>query len=210
MRPCCWRPCSRPPNTQRRPKARPCPLSSPPPNGKQANQLNNAPAFAQQAYIKASNAESDDRFGDVIALSGDTLVVGAPYEDSAATGINGSQTNGATDSGAVYVFVRSGSTWTQQAYIKANNSEAGDQFGTSVAIFGETLIVGAPYEDSAPGDIIPSNSLTNAGAAYVFVREAGVWSQQAMLKAANAEANDILGFRHHRPKPRPCGSQWRR
>ena len=159
----------------------------------QANQLNNAPAFAQQAYIKASNAESDDRFGDVIALSGDTLVVGAPYEDSAATGIDGSQTNGATDSGAVYVFVRSGSTWTQQAYIKANNSEAGDQFGYSVAIFGDTLIVGAPYEDSAPGDIIPSNSLTNAGAAYVFIREAGVWSQQAMLKAANAEANDIFG-----------------
>ena len=62
-------------------------------------------------------------------------MVGAPYEDSSATGVGGSQAdNGAQDSGAAYVFVRTGSTWAQQAYLKASNTEAGDLFGRSVAM----------------------------------------------------------------------------
>src|SRR6185295_13476722 len=70
--------------------------------------------WSQQAYLKASNAEADDGFGESVALSGDTLVVGAYGEDSNATGVGGDQTDElASDAGAVYVFTRSGSTWSQ-------------------------------------------------------------------------------------------------
>ena len=81
-----------------------------------------------------------------MAVSGDTVVVGALGEDSNATGVNGNQTNNsATDSGAAYVFVRSGTNWTQQAYLKASNTGAGDGFGfwPSVAVSGDTVVVGA-------------------------------------------------------------------
>src|SRR5213078_3879262 len=99
--------------------------------------------WAQQAYIKASNAGSDDQFGFAVTLSGDgnTLAVSAPYEDSAATGINGNQADDSMpNSGAVYVFARSGATWAQQAYVKASNTgaaEEGDQFGYSIALSGD-------------------------------------------------------------------------
>ncbi|WP_052572936.1 choice-of-anchor D domain-containing protein [Haloferula sp. BvORR071] len=151
----------------------------------------------QQAYLKASNAGDSDRFGFCVAISDDTVVVGAPYEGSAATGVNGDQTsNAAGEAGAVYVFVRNGSIWTQQAYLKASNTEAGDRFGCSVAISGDTLVVGARWEDSAAtgvnGD--QSNNLASAaGAAYVFVRSGTTWTQQAYLKASNATDNDNFG-----------------
>src|SRR5438309_5198892 len=90
----------------------------------------NANSISQQAYLKASNTGAGDYFGSSVAVSGDTLVVGARQEDSNAIGINGNQTNNnATDSGAVYVFVRSGTNWSQQAYLKASNTEPGDEFG---------------------------------------------------------------------------------
>ena len=74
--------------------------------------------------------DADDWFGQSVAVSGDTVVVGAVYEDSNATGVNGDQSdNSADDSGAAYVFMRSGTTWTQQAYLKASNTEPSDYFG---------------------------------------------------------------------------------
>ena len=83
-------------------------------------------------------------FGASVAISGDTVVVGAHWEDSNATGVNGNQSdNSAANSGAAYVFIRSGTTWSQQAYLKASNTEAGDGFGHSVAISGDTVVVGA-------------------------------------------------------------------
>ena len=88
------------------------------------------------AYIKASNAKKDDQFGFTVALSGDgnTMAVGAAAEDSAAKGINGNQADhSALNAGAVYIFVRSGGNWVQQAYVKASNAKAGDQFGASLA-----------------------------------------------------------------------------
>jgi len=106
--------------------------------------------WSQQAYLKASNTGAGDRFGGAIAISGDTIIVGAANESSNATGINGNQNdNSATIAGAAYVFVRSGTTWSQQAYLKASNAEAGDLFGTSVDIEGNMVVVGAPGEDSA-------------------------------------------------------------
>ena len=144
------------------------------------------PSFAQaalQAYVKASNPEGQDYFGNYIALSGDTLAVGAYQEDSCATGINGIQTNGCTNAGAVYVFTRTAGVWSQQAYLKASNTDAGDRFGHSLSLSGDTLAVGAPEERSCnTSGSQADNGCGGAGAVYVFTRTAGVWTQQAYLK----------------------------
>ena len=158
--------------------------------------------WSQQGYLKASNTDATDQFGLSVALSasGATLAVGAFKEDGAATGIDGNQVDrSAPDAGAVYVFTRSGTTWSQQAYVKASNTGVGDQFGLSVALSadGSTLAVGAPGESSAAtgsnGDQT-SNSADQAGAVYVFTRSDTTWSQQAYLKASNTDAADAFGF----------------
>lgn len=159
-------------------------------------------SWAQQAFIKAS-AVGGDQFGISLSLDagGDTLAVGARFEDSGATGIDGDQGDDSVGwSGASYVFVRDDvGTWAQQAYIKASNTGALDEFGRRVALSGngDLLIVGAPHEDSnATGiDADGSNDLAaNAGAAYVFVRDgAGTWAQDAYLKASDASAGDLFG-----------------
>ncbi len=119
--------------------------------------------IAQQAYLKASNTDTDDLFGTSVAVSGDTVVVGAPGESSNATGVNGDQTNNsALNSGAAYVFVRNGTTWTQQAYLKASNTDPGDSFGVSVAISGDTVVVGADHEDSNATGINGDQTNNNA------------------------------------------------
>jgi hypothetical protein len=119
-------------------------------------------------------------------------------EDSNATGVNGTQSDNSADaSGAAYVFVRSGTTWSQQAYLKASNTGASDKFGYSVAIAGDTVVVGAYLEDSNATGVNgdgSNNSAINSGAAYVFVRSGTTWSQQAYLKASNTGANDLFGF----------------
>ncbi len=153
--------------------------------------------WSQQAYLKASNTGASDEFGGSVAVSGDKVIVGAIGESSDATGVNGNQSdNTAADSGAAYVFVRSGSTWTQQAYLKASNTEFDDQFGWSVAVSGNTVIVGAVEEDSSATGVNgnqSSNSAYAAGAAYVFVRSGMTWSQQAYLKASNTDSFDEFG-----------------
>jgi hypothetical protein len=157
-----------------------------------------ADAFAQQAYLKASNTGSGDQFGYSLALSGDTLAVGAYREDSQATGVNGDQSdNSRADSGAVYVYTRSGTVWSQQAYLKASNTGSGDEFGWSVALFGDTLAVGATGEASQATGVNgdqDDDSLAEAGAVYVFVRSGTVWSQQAYLKASNTGSDDTFGY----------------
>jgi len=166
--------------------------------------IRNGSDWSSQAYLKAPNAEAGDKFGNVVAISGDTIVVGAQFESSNETTItNGSgaaSDNLATESGAVYVFVRSGTTWSQQAYLKAPNAEASDRFGSTVAISGDTIVVGAADEDNAETTItngsgvgVDSVAAAEAGAVYVFVRSGTTWSQQAYLKAPNAEAGDKFG-----------------
>jgi trimeric autotransporter adhesin len=158
--------------------------------------------WTQQAYLKASNAQTSDRFGIAVALSADgsTLAVGATLEDSGAGGINANQTDNSADlAGAVYVFVRKGTAWAQQAYIKASNAGAADQFGWSLALSqdGNTLAVGAQGEASASTGINGNqedNSAADAGAAYVFVRRGAAWTQQAYIKASNAQGADRFGF----------------
>ena len=162
-------------------------------------------SWSQQAYLKASNTGQGDRFGGALALSADglTLAVGASGEGSSATGVNGAQDNdGAPSSGAVYVFVRTGTSWSQQAYLKASNTGQGDRFGASVALgkdltHGLTLLaVGAPGEDSAAAGVDgdpTSNSAVEAGAVHIFTFNGAIWSQHAYLKASNTGAGDAFG-----------------
>src|SRR5215475_10107300 len=167
--------------------------------------------WAQQAYIKASNPGQSDKFGFVVSLSqdGNTLAVSAPGEGSAAKGINGDQNdNSIPEAGAVYLFTRTGTTWSQQAYVKASNTGEpgvgdqfadGDRFGFSIGLSadGNTLAVGAIAEDSGAKGIDGDqndNSQANAGAAYVFARNGTSWSQQAYVKASNTDAGDLFGY----------------
>ena len=160
--------------------------------------------WTQLAYIKASNTEVDDGFGNTVMLSsdGNTLAVGAQLEDSNATGINGDDTNNlASGSGAVYVYTRNGaSVWSQQAYVKASNTGQSDQFGFAVSLSGDgnTLAVGANSEASNATGINgdeTDNSTPASGAAYVYTRDgAGVWSQQAYVKSSNTEFADEFGY----------------
>ncbi len=156
--------------------------------------------WAQEAYLKASNTEAGDSFGGSVALSGDTLAVGAPREGSSATGVNGNQfDNGALTSGAVYVFKKTAGSWSQDAYLKASNTNAGDEFGWSVALEGDVLAVGAPFEDSLgygvnPGAGVEANNGAGiSGAAYLFTRSGGVWKQEAFVKAPNTTMNSQFG-----------------
>jgi hypothetical protein len=160
--------------------------------------LRSGNTWSQQAYLKASNTEAEDQFGWSVAVSGDTVVVGAHWEDNNATGVNGNETdNSASLAGAAYVFVRNGATWTQQAYLKASNTEADDRFGQSVAVSGDMVVVGAPREASNANGVNGNetdNSAGFAGAAYVFMRNGATWSQQAYLKASNTGAGDAFGL----------------
>jgi hypothetical protein len=159
-------------------------------------------AWSQQAYIKASNTEADDAFGSSVALSsdGNTLAVGAGGEDSSATGVNGNESdNSIENSGAVYLYTRSGSTWSQQAYVKASNPDVGDNFGYRLALSanGSALAVGAPNEDSSATGVNANhsdNSAPQAGAVYVFSRSGTAWSQEAYVKASNTDPIDYFGW----------------
>ncbi len=167
-------------------------------------------------YFKASNtkgggldfshgspiAYNADEFGSSVKLSadGNTLVIAAIREDSAATGINGKQDDdSARDSGAVYVFTRIEGEWQQQAYIKASNTKATQFFGLQLGLSadGNTLAVGVSSESSAAqginGDQV-DDSANSSGAVYVFVRNNGAWYQESYLKASNAELGDRFGY----------------
>lgn len=166
--------------------------------------------WSQTAYVKALNTGVNDRFGRALALSddGDTLAVGARFEDGDATGSAdpaADDNDNAPASGAVYVYRRPFGDWIGDAYLKASNTGDGDRFGTSVdlASGGARLAVGASGEDGGdtgvtlndPDDTETGNGATDAGAAYVFLRSniAMDWSQLAYLKASNTGMGDHFG-----------------
>ena len=115
------------------------------------------------------------------------------FEDSDATGVNGDPSNnGARRSGAAYVFVRSGTSWSQEAYLKASNTGASDRFGSAVSMSSELVVVGAPLEDSGAAGVNgnqENDAAGEPGAVYVFVRDGTNWSQ-AYSKASNTDADD--------------------
>ena len=134
------------------------------------------PTFTQQETLVAPDAAESDYFGYSVALSGDTVVVGAMFHDGAA----------AVDQGSAYVFVRSAGVWTLQQKLVAADAASRDQFGTSVAISGDTVVVGARFDLGA--------HIIGHGSAYVFVRSGGVWSQQQKLLPADAVSGDGFGY----------------
>jgi hypothetical protein len=121
----------------------------------------------------ASDAQANDNFGYSVAVSGDTAVIGAYAEDT-----------GGSTAGAAYVFTRSSGAWVEQAKLMASDAVYGDYFGYSVAVSGDTAVIGAQFEDTGG---------STAGAAYVFTRTGGAWTQQAKLMASDAQANDYFG-----------------
>jgi len=131
--------------------------------------------WSQQGHLFADDAAAGDEFGDSVAISGDTIVVGAYGDVNAAGDIAGS----------AYVFTRTGTTWSQQDHLFADDAAAGDNFGYSVAIDGDTIVVGAYSDDTAAG--------ADAGSAYVFTRTGSTWSQQDHLFADDAAAYDYFG-----------------
>ncbi len=129
--------------------------------------IHSAGQWLQQSKLLASDGQQGDDFGAVIGLSGDTAAVGAP--------VNGSVR------GAVYVYERVGTTWTEQAKLVAGDAQDGDQLGWSVAVAGDVVISGAPFVDAS------------RGAAYVFRRTAGTWSEEARLVAWDRAVDDAFG-----------------
>ncbi len=161
----------------------------------------NGSSWEQQAYIKASNTDSFDQFGQAISLASDgrTLAVSATGESSIARGVNGDElNNSATNSGAVYLYRDNGNNWVQQAYIKASNTDEFEQFGTSVSLSsnGNTLAVGSQGESSNAMGINSdeSNNLASfAGAVYLYRYNGSNWYQQAYIKASNTNSYDLFG-----------------
>jgi len=161
------------------------------------------PMWSQEAYIKASNNDENDNFGYEIAMDGNTLAVTARYEDSNQTtitnGTSSSSNNSNSNSGAVYIYKRTGTSWTQEAYIKASNSGVNDTFGSYVALDNDTLAVTARQEDSNQTTITngtsssSNNSNGNSGAVYIYKRTGTSWTQEAYLKASNNDENDYFG-----------------
>lgn len=164
--------------------------------------VRNGTTWSQQAYVKASNTRSLARFGNSVAVDGNTLAVGSAGESSNAKGVNGNQADtSAPGTGAAYVFVRSGDSWTQQAYLKASNTSTSSNltggFSISIAVSGDTLAVGGFVEPSSAtgtnGDS-SDRSAPNAGAVYVYRRSGNTWAQEAYLKPPNTRSLALFGY----------------
>jgi hypothetical protein len=136
-----------------------------------------APAFVEQGKLQANDGAAQDSFGFAVAVSGDTAVVGAPAD---AVGANSRQ-------GSAYVYVRTGTTWTQQQKLLASDGVANDEFGYAVAIAGDTIFVGRHFTQVG-------NNARTRGAVYVFTRSGTTWTQAgAPLTPSDAADGDLFG-----------------
>lgn len=163
--------------------------------------------WVQESILEADNQNSNDFFGASVSIHGDTLVVGAPNESSSQTVITAvgdmdNQNHAVRRYGAAYVYKRTNGTWALEAYLKAPNASAGDEFGNNVAIHGDTVVVGARYETSDETTITNGSgastnahgTLAQAGAAYVFKRIGNSWAQEAYLKPPNTTYGETFGW----------------
>ncbi|MCB8942290.1 MAG: FG-GAP repeat protein [Ardenticatenaceae bacterium] len=132
--------------------------------------------WQQTAKLTAVDGLPGDHFGQDVAVEGDTAVIGAVWADIDAD----------TDQGAAYIFTRTHNNWTQQAKLIVNTGAAQDRFGTSVAISGDTVVIGAPFANV--------NGHANQGAAYVFTRSGSTWSQQDKLFISPGVGNERFGI----------------
>jgi hypothetical protein len=131
--------------------------------------------WTEQVKLTASNGATGDNFGVSVSLDGDTALVGATNHPIFPLNIIGS----------AYVFVRSGNTWTEQAKLTAGDGAAGDFFGWSVSLEGDTALVGA-FSDDDSGD--------DSGSVYMFLRSGTTWTEQAKLTASDGAAGDQFGY----------------
>ncbi|MCP4378446.1 MAG: hypothetical protein GY794_20015, partial [bacterium] len=130
--------------------------------------------WTEQARLTASDGQTNDYFSHGVAIDGDTAVIGAYGDDDAAS-----------QSGAAYIFTRSGTTWTQDAKLKDAGSSVNDVLGVSVAISGDVVLLGSQ------GDDVSGNS--NSGSAYIFRKGESTWSQEAKITASDIAANRAFG-----------------
>ncbi len=135
--------------------------------------VRNGTAWSQEAKLLASDGAATDFFGRYVAISGETALVGAMRDDDLGN-----------SSGSAYVFVRNGTAWSQEAKLLASDGAADDTFGLDLALDGNTAVVGASQHDSLGND---------SGAAYVFVRNGTLWSEQAKLLASDGMAEQAFG-----------------
>lgn len=131
----------------------------------------------------------NDFFGTALDLEGTRLVVTAPNSGAGLTEED--------FPGRGYIYELENDLWVRKSIIEPSNGAISDDFGNSAVLDGDTIIIGAPYESSTPGNP-DSNDRTESGAAYVFVKDGEGWTQQAILKASNASdnaqfTNDIAG-----------------
>lgn len=158
-------------------------------------------AWSEEARITAPVRTNSDVFGISVAISNDTIVIGAPMEDGNQQSISATPTSTLTlaNSGAAYVYRRSGTVWNLEAYLKPTNLNGGDSFGRFVAIDGDTIVVGSPKEQSLDptlrfgNDASSDNTGVSIGAVYVFKRTGTTWAQEAYLKSHIPAANDQFG-----------------
>jgi hypothetical protein len=129
--------------------------------------------WTQEAKLTASTAAASDGLGSSIAIDGDTLAVAAQLDDD----------NGA-DSGSVFVFTRTGTVWSEQGILQPSGAAAGDLFGDSVAVLGDTILVGVKADDDGGAD---------SGSVFVFTRSGTVWTEEAQLTTSDATAGDLFG-----------------
>ena len=137
--------------------------------------VRNGSIWTQQAKLTASDGSGGDWFGYSVSISGAHAIVGAFLDD---VGSNDNQ-------GSAYIFVRNGSTWTQQAKLTASDGSASDYFGRSVSISENHTIVGTYFDD------VGGN--TNQGSAYIFVRNGSIWTQQSKLTASDGNQFAYFG-----------------
>ena len=143
----------------------------------QASRQTQLNAFAQQGKLTASDGATGNFLGFNVAISGDTAIAGAPRN----------VVNGNPNRGAAYVYVRTGTTWTQQQKLISSDGGANDQFGYSVAVFGDTAAVGM-YNDQ---DLIGTRS---RGFVYIFQRTGTTWTQTQVLNPSDHVAGDTFGI----------------
>lgn len=133
-------------------------------------------AWTFQARLTASDGTPGDRFGHAVAIDGDAILVGAHLDDNGAN----------EDQGAAYVFTRSGDAWTEQAQLTAGDGAAGDEFGWSVSLSGDTAFVGVNFR--------PEGGQPRQGAAYIFTRNGSAWSEEERLSASDGASGDQFGY----------------
>jgi hypothetical protein len=131
--------------------------------------------WSRQSKLTANDREGYDQFGDPVAVAGDTAVIGVPRDNNA----NGQ------GAGSAYVFTRSGDTWSQQTKLTADDGDSDDQFGSSIALSGDTIVIGSLDDENPNGE--------SAGSAYVYTRSGDGWSQQRKLITDDGDSDDQFG-----------------